>query len=189
MAEYMTVEGNVITGIFCGVAEKGENIIILPPNHQVRCGETLEYYNKDFTRKSTAELIRLGFEECPQGYIVDGDDVRLMNFEERIIAGLDPLSSYQKIVDGKLVNKTEEEMWAEKTPEEKAEYHRQQRDTLLNAELWKLQRHEQEKALGISTTLSEQEYLALLQYIQNLRDIPQQAGFPNEVVYPILNGD
>lgn len=70
--------------------------------------------------------------------------------------------------------------------EEKASYHRQKRDTLLNTELWKLQRHEQEKILGIETTLTEEEYIKLLQYIQELRNLPQQEGFPNTVVYPVL---
>lgn len=186
MAEYMIVENNIITGIFCGEVEKGENIVILPPNHQVRCGETFEYYNKDWTRKSRAELIKLGLEECPQGYILDGDDIRLMDFEERVVAGIEPLTADQKIVDGKLVNKTEEELWEEKTPEEKAKYHRQKRDHLINSEIWKIQRHEQEKFLGVETTLTEDEYQDLLKYIQALRDLTKQKGFPDDVKYPVL---
>lgn len=81
---------------------------------------------------------------------------------------------------------TEEEMLLSMTEEEKANYHREKRDSLINKEMWKLQRHEQEKILGIETTLTEQKYLALLQYIQALRDIPQQEDFPNTVTYPVL---
>lgn len=185
MAEYMTVEDNIITGIFCGKVEKGENIIILPTNHQVRCGETLEFYNKDWTRKSKVELIRLGLEECPQGYIVDGDNVRLMDFEERIIAGLDSLPSYQKVVEGKLVNKTEEELWAEKTPEEKATAVRQKRNILLNEVDTLLLKYSEQVELGVVQT-NESYRLELLQYKQALRDITEQVTFPESVEYPEL---
>lgn len=81
---------------------------------------------------------------------------------------------------------TEEEMLAEITEEERANYHRAKRDSLINKEIWKLQRHEQEKALSLPTTLTDEQYLTILQYIQLLRDIPQQEGFPNTVVYPEL---
>lgn len=81
---------------------------------------------------------------------------------------------------------TEEEMLLSMTEEEKSNYHREKRDSLINKEMWKLQRHEQEKALSLPTTLTDEQYLTLLQYIQLLRDIPQQEGFPNTVVYPEL---
>ena len=186
MAEYMIIdENNIVTGIFCGDVEENENIIILPDNHQVRGGESLEYYNEDFTRKSEAELIRLGLEECPQGYILDGDTVRELNFEERIIAGLDPLPAYQKIVDGKLINKTEEEIWAEKTPDEKASIIRQKRDSLLNEVDTLLLKYTEQVELGIVSE-NKNYYTALLQYKQALRDIPEQADFPDNIKYPIL---
>ena len=81
---------------------------------------------------------------------------------------------------------TEEEMLLSMTEKEKANYHREKRDSLINKEVWKLQRHEQEKILGINTTLSEQEYVLLLQYIQALRELPQQEDIPNTVTYPVL---
>ncbi len=81
---------------------------------------------------------------------------------------------------------TEEEMLAKMNYEEKAAYHRQKRDALLNAELWKVERHEHEKILGLATTLSDDEYMNLLRYIQSLRDLPEQPNFPNVVTYPTL---
>ena len=150
MAEYMTVENGIITGIFCGYDytepeynEQGElikpakkiipeNVIDLPANHEVRVGDNINMYNLDYTRKTGDELL------------------------------------------------------STMTAEEKAEYYRAKRDELLNNVLWKVQRHEQEKTLGIDTTLTDEQYMALLEYIQALRDLPQQAAFPDNGVYPEL---
>lgn len=184
MAEYMIVKDNIVEAIFCGTAEKGS--ITLPANHQIRVGEPLTFYNEDYTRKSEIQLIQEGLIELPQRYKISNDKLVEMTYDEKIIAGLEQLPRSMKIVGDKILPMTEEERLQTMTEEEKASYHRQKRDTLLNAELWKLQRHEQEKALEIQTTLSEQEYLALLQYIQALRELPQQEGFPNTVVYPEL---
>lgn len=76
----------------------------------------------------------------------------------------------------------------EKTPDEKRkeaeEQVRAERDRLLDDSMWMLQRHQSEKQLGRPTTLSEEEFLELLQYQQDLRDVPQQEGFPDAVVWP-----
>ena len=150
MAEYITVQNGIITGIFCGYeytkpeynkqgelikpAEKiiPENAIDLPANHEVRVGDNINMYNLDNTRKTGDELL------------------------------------------------------STMTAEEKAEYYRAKRDELLNNVLWKVQRHEQEKTLGIDTTLTDEQYMALLEYIQALRELPQQTGFPDNVVFPEL---
>lgn len=63
-------------------------------------------------------------------------------------------------------NKTEDEV-------------REERDILLNNILWRVDRYNQQKQLGIETIDSEEEYLNILKYIQYLRDIPQQSEFPN----------
>lgn len=184
MAEYMIVENNIVTGIFCGVAEKGS--ITLPKNHEVRVGESLDFYNSNYTRKTEVQLIKEKLIELPQGYKIDNDKLVEMTYEERIIAGLESLPYGMKIVDNNLVAMTEEEKVAAMTIEEKAAYHRQKRDTLLNAEVWKVERHNQEILLGRETTLSNDEFMNLLRYIQELRDLTEQPNFPNEVIYPTL---
>lgn len=67
----------------------------------------------------------------------------------------------------------------EKTTEELAQEKRAERDSTINAILWRVERYNQQKQLGIETTDSESEYIAILQYIQYLRDLPEQAEFPN----------
>ncbi len=64
------------------------------------------------------------------------------------------------------------------TEKEKVEFKRQERDYAIKDVLWLLERHQQEKILGVPTTLSASEHLELLEYIQTLRDIPQQPDFP-----------
>lgn len=182
MAEFMTVENNIVKGIFCGNVEEGS--ITLPANHEVRVGEPLTFYNDDYTRKSDIELMQEKLIEIPQGYKIENDTLVEMTQDEKIIAGIEQLPKYMKILDNKVIPMTEEEKFNTMTEDEKASYHRQKRDTLLNAELWKLERHSQEKALGIKTSLTDKQYTELLQYIQALRELPQQPNFPNDVVYP-----
>lgn len=185
MAEYIKIKNKIITGIFCGTTDE-EDIIILPANHEVREGDSLDFYTDNFKRKSDIQLMHENLIPIPQGYKIDNDKLVEMTFNERIIAGIDELPHNMKIVDNKLVEKSEEEKIADMTTEEKSTYHRQKRDVLLNNVLWKVERHSQEERLGMETTLSEEEYINLLTYIQNLRNLPQQAGFPDKVMYPEL---
>lgn len=56
---------------------------------------------------------------------------------------------------------------------------RQERDYLLKNILWRVERYNQQKQLSISTSDSDEEYMKILEYIQYLRDIPEQETFPN----------
>lgn len=56
---------------------------------------------------------------------------------------------------------------------------RQERDELLHSILWRIERYNQQKQLSISTSDSDEEYMKILEYIQYLRDIPEQETFPN----------
>lgn len=47
---------------------------------------------------------------------------------------------------------------------------------------WRKGRHYDEVALGLEPT---EEILPILRYIQDLRDIPQQESFPENIVWPI----
>lgn len=58
---------------------------------------------------------------------------------------------------------------------------RDERDRLMESVRWRIERHSDELAIGSEPT----EPLApLLQYTQALRDVPQQAGFPESVEWP-----
>ena len=75
------------------------------------------------------------------------------------------------------------------TPEEIAErlaaQARAERDAKLTATNRLVERHREEQETG-ATTLTAQEYADLLAYRQALRDVPQQPGFPESIVWPEL---
>lgn len=55
---------------------------------------------------------------------------------------------------------------------------RSERDSRLSAVLWMRERHADELELGTETSLTPEQYTALLTYIQALRDLPAQPGAP-----------
>lgn len=52
---------------------------------------------------------------------------------------------------------------------------------------WVIDRHRDEVALGLTTTLVQGDYLAVLAYVQALRDVPEQDDFPTAVEWPALD--
>lgn len=183
MAEYMIVENNVIKGVYCGVSESGA--INLPENHQVREGDTLDFYHSDFTRKSDVELIQENLMQMPGGYKIENNNIVEMTSDEKILAGLEPLPNNMKIENGKILSKTESELFQELTIEEKEKYIRDKRDNLINSADTILLKYQEQVELGIID--EDNEYrLALLQYKENLRNIPEQKGFPENVIWQEL---
>lgn len=58
---------------------------------------------------------------------------------------------------------------------------RAERDALIQEVIWRKDRYYDEVELGITPT---EPITPILEYIQALRDVPQQEGFPTEVVWP-----
>ena len=84
-----------------------------------------------------------------------------------------------------LVKMTAEEVDAhlnpQPTPEQLADTARAERDRLIESVRWRIERHSDELALGSEPT---EPLEPLLQYVQSLRDVPQQTGFPESVEWP-----
>lgn len=80
--------------------------------------------------------------------------------------------------------KTPEQLASEQLEQQSA-MARRERDQRLQQARAHLERHRDEAALGITHTINctEQD---LLVYIQALRDVPQQPGFPDSVEWPEL---
>lgn len=67
------------------------------------------------------------------------------------------------------------------TTEQLADTARAERDRLIDSVRWRIERHRDELALDREPT---EPLEPLLQHAQALRDVPQQAGFPEAVEWP-----
>lgn len=70
--------------------------------------------------------------------------------------------------------------------EEMAARARRRRDQEIAGIQWLIERHRGEVALGRTTTLTNEDYLLVLQHAQDLRDVPEQEAFPTEIDWPVL---
>ena len=68
------------------------------------------------------------------------------------------------------------------TTEQLAGTARAERDRLIESVRWRIERHNDELALGTEPT---EPLEPLLQYVQDLRDVPQQSGFPGDIDWPV----
>lgn len=82
-------------------------------------------------------------------------------------------------VNGEFVLTTDDRASAQKADEIRAE-----RDKQIERWRWRIERYQTQEAAGLDTTDTAEYYKALLLYIQALRDIPTQAGFPDAVEWP-----
>lgn len=61
---------------------------------------------------------------------------------------------------------------------------RAERDRRIEAIRWRIERYQTQDAAGLETTDTAEHYKAILLYVQALRDIPEQAGFPDVIEWP-----
>lgn len=72
------------------------------------------------------------------------------------------------------------------TADQMAETARAERDRLMDSVRWRIERHRDELALGSAPT---EPLEPLLQCAQDLRDVPQQVGFPTDIIWPEIPND
>ena len=78
---------------------------------------------------------------------------------------------------------TTSEIEAEKSSLKKISV-RADRDARILAITWRRDRYKDQVAAGTQTTDSADSYAAILTYIQALRDVPAQEGFPSSISWP-----
>lgn len=83
--------------------------------------------------------------------------------------------------DGQFILKTSDEAKEQKAAEVRAE-----RDRRIDAVRWRIERYQTQTAAGIPPTDTAEQYQAILMYIQALRDLPGQDGFPDNIVWPVI---
>jgi len=112
MAEsFITVLNGVVTGKhhgdikaeLYGTPYYGHNKIEIPFDAAVVPLEPVTFYTPDWKRKQDCCLIDEGILPMPEGYVREGDELRPMILEERILAGLDEPQPGYKVENGKIV--------------------------------------------------------------------------------------
>lgn len=64
---------------------------------------------------------------------------------------------------------------------------RRRRDAEIAQVRWLIERHRDEQALQISTTLTPEDYRLVQEHVQALRDVPEQDSFPHAIDWPVLD--
>lgn len=70
------------------------------------------------------------------------------------------------------------------TEKMRADEARRLRDDAITSVIWVAERHRDQTQLQIETSISEEKFLGLLEYIQSLRDWPAMPGWPDIDIPP-----
>ena len=171
--EYLKIENGIITTHYAGDMVD-EDCIPLEGGFWGCVGEPVEWYDEHWNRIDDITLIERGLKEIPVGMRVNDTRTGLvpMDEDELIIAGLKPLPPHQKIVDGKLEEKTVREMWLEGSisTEDFAKHKRRERDSLLTST---------DKYMISDFPVAEAYRERIRLYRQELRDITQSTEWPD----------
>lgn len=106
------------------------------------------------------------------------EDFRGLMCDEIIEDTEHSVSDYMQI-NGEFVLTSSAEAIEQKQAEARAE-----RDRRIEAIRWRIERYQTQAAAGLETTDTAEHYKAILLYVQALRDVPAQAGFPDAIEWP-----
>lgn len=116
---FITTKNNVITGIHTGSKVfaptsqyYGSECVDISDTSNCRVGDSTDFYDTDkWQRKTDAKLVKEKLLTIPSGYKLDGESIREMTADEKIVAGLESVPSGYKISDGKVVEMTQDEKY------------------------------------------------------------------------------
>lgn len=186
--QYVSIKDGRITGVFCGPALPAGCVQVKNDSNPVT-GDPVTYYDKDWHRRPDMDLMREDLMPLPQGKTwadAERTSLRDKNPTERVLAGEIPVPTGQKLVDGRLVDMTLREQVDAGviSMEDVGDRVRDERQMRMNNVLPDIERYQTQAAAGIPTTSSADWYRAALLYLQALRDVPAQQGFPFDVKWP-----
>ena len=171
--EYLKIENGIITAHYAGDMVD-EDCIPLEGEFWGCVGDPVEWYDEHWNRIDDIALIESGKKQMPEGMKFNDTRTYLvpMDEDEQNVAGVKPLPIHQKIVDGKLEEKTVREMWLEGSisTEDFAKHKRRERDSLLTST---------DKYMISDLPVDEDYRQKIKEYRQILRDITQSAEWPD----------
>lgn len=170
--EYLIVENGKIKSHRCSRSVPANAIVV--ENWRGRVGEPVDFYDKNWQRKSEFELMKEGLVEIPKGFRWNLSKTALeeMSQVEKIEAGIEKLQENQIIENGEIRNLTNSEMYKKGLLSEEtfAAIKRNERDFLLS---------ETDKYLLTDFPITDEKLNRVKAYRQYLRDLPQNEKFPD----------
>ena len=111
ITHFITVSNGIITGRHCGdihvdffgTPYHGHDRVVIPQGIMVSSFYKVEYYDEHWKRKPDIRLIDEGLMPMPEGYVREGDNLRKISKEERIIKGIDEPPAGYKVESGIIV--------------------------------------------------------------------------------------
>jgi hypothetical protein len=111
VTHFITVSNGIITGQHAGdfyvdfteTSYSNHDRVKIPRGVSVTEGDKVDFYDKYWKRKSNCQLIDEGLMEIPEGFVLEGNELRPMTAEERVIAGLDAPQPGTKVKNGEIV--------------------------------------------------------------------------------------
>ena len=187
---FVTAQGGIITGQhagdidanFSGTPYHGHERIVIPRGLLLADGDRVEFYDSNWIRKSDIRLIDEGLMSIPEGYVREGDQLRLMTEVELIKAGLTELPEGH-ILDGDDLRPMTEVEQFEAGLITKAEY--QQRIAADNSAELNRRLSELQTPIALAQAEIDEKYAVERKAkLTSLLAVTKQKGWPLEVKWP-----
>lgn len=170
--EYLIVENGKIKSHRCSRSVPANAIVV--ENWRGSVGEPVDFYDKNWQRKSEFELMKEGLVEVPKGFKWNKFKTALeeMTKVEKIKEGFEKLQKNQIIENGEIRELTNSEMYKKGLLSEEtfAAIKRNERDSLLS---------NTDKYLLPDFPITEEKLNKVKAYRQYLRNLPQNENFPD----------
>ena len=190
MASFITSLNGVITGVhsgdinadFYGTSYYGHDCVEVQSGAEIVPLDKVEYYTKDWKRKPNAQLIDEGLLPMPAGYTREGDKLKKMTSDERVLAGIDKPKKGFKVENGSIKPMTLQEK-LDAGDITKEDYTRQigaSNEAELRSKLLALQTPEMLAQADVDESFAEKRKAKL----KALLDVKKQKGWPVKVDWP-----
>ena len=170
--EYLIIANGKIKAHRCSRSVPVNAIVV--ENWRGSVGESVDFYDRNWQRKSEFELMKEGLVELPKDFKWNRSKTALeeMTQVEKIEQGFEKLQENQIIENGKIRELTNSEMYKKGLLSEEtfAAIKRNERDFLLS---------KTDKYLLPDFPITEEKLNKVKAYRQYLRDLPQNENFPD----------
>lgn len=170
--EYLIIENGKIKSHRCSRSIPANAIVV--ENWRGSVGEPVDFYDKNWHRKSEFELMKEGLIEVPKGFKWNQSKTAIeeMSQVEKIEAGIEKLRENQIIENGEIRELTNSEMYKKGLLSEEtfAAIKRNERDSLLS---------NTDKYLLPDFPINDEKLNKIKAYRQYLRNLPQNENFPD----------